>query len=839
MDVDQKDRGAEFITPLGANVLALTALSFHEELSAEFFGTVDCISSDFEIDAKTLLGKNVSVKLLLPEGERFFNAIVTEFHFTGSDGTSANYRAVLKPWTWVMAQRTDCRIFQDMTAPEIIEEVISTAGFAEFFDKKALSDEYAKREYCVQYNESDTNFVYRLMEEEGIASFFVHSDSKHMLTLSDWNDDFEPMSGYETLPFFPEQGQQRAEGEHIYSWHLRNALTSGAHATTDYDFKIPRKDMSVSSSAPDGHTHDEREVYDWPGRFVERADGERYTKLRREMLQSRRERISGRANAKGMSAGHLFTLENFPRANQNRAYLLLSVEHNFRVTDYRSGAAAGQWYECSFTCSDPKLLYRPSRTANRPQIVGPQTALVVGPDGEEIWTDEHGRIKVQFHWDRYGENDENSSCWIRVSQSWAGKAWGGQFIPRIGMEVLVEFLEGDPDRPLCTGAVYNGDNPYPFTLPENKTQSGIRSNSTKDATGANELLFEDMTEMENIFVHAQKDYTERVLNTRTTRVDSHDVRSVGDNEYITVDKASHRHVGNTSINIVGDTGPAATLTCIQAAATLGDTVYSLGKAATLPGTSPGKKTGLVALGIFTGWLAGGIANNYAEFLDPDFHALTAGEDPIADAGRALNVGGQALGDGAKSAPISFGVNVDLIGAADAKIVGGAQIEVVGAFKIDNVGINHVEGIGYNHHAKIGKDQLIQIGNDQDMKIANDRKIHVGKNVEEVYGEDHTLNVGDEQFIKVEKKAQMQVGKEYKILAGEKFLGESKVWEMYSDKSIKMSAPGGFIEITKSGILIRGKKVKIEGKRVDFKKKGGGKGTTCLKGMAKTATPFVK
>jgi len=830
MDVDQKDRGAEFITPLGANVLALTALSFHEELSAEFFGTVDCISSDFEIDAKTLLGKNVSVKLLLPEGERFFNAIVTEFHFTGSDGTSANYRAVLKPWTWVMAQRTDCRIFQDMTAPEIIEEVISTAGFAEFFDKKALSDEYAKREYCVQYNESDTNFVYRLMEEEGIASFFVHSDSKHMLTLSDWNDDFEPMSGYETLPFFPEQGQQRAEGEHIYSWHLRNALTSGAHATTDYDFKIPRKDMSVSSSAPDGHTHDEREVYDWPGRFVERADGERYTKLRREMLQSGRERISGRANAKGMSAGHLFTLENFPRANQNRAYLLLSVEHNFRVTDYRSGAAAGQWYECSFTCSDPKLLYRPSRTANRPQIVGPQTALVVGPDGEEIWTDEHGRIKVQFHWDRYGESDENSSCWIRVSQSWAGKAWGGQFIPRIGMEVLVEFLEGDPDRPLCTGAVYNGDNPYPFTLPENKTQSGIRSNSTKDATGANELLFEDMTEMENIFVHAQKDYTERVLNTRTTRVDSHDVRSVGDNEYITVDKASHRHVGNTSINIVGGTGPSATLSAAAQLVHFGAGMTFLATSKEITGSAGGAAKGLT-IGAVAGYLGGLGANAYAAHVQTDFGKLVAGQDPIADAGRELISSGQLLGDGTSCSPLPFGTNVDSVGVTNVRLVGGIDITSVAGLKSSFTGIHHIKGVGFNDYLKVGKDQTIKIGKTQKVDIGEDQDTTIGK--------DRTINVGEDEFKKIEKKAQMQVGKEYKILAGEKFLGESKVWEMYSDKSIKMSAPGGFIEITKSGILIRGKKVKIEGKRVDFKKKGGGKGTACLKGMAKTATPFVK
>ena len=831
MDVDQKDRGAEFITPLGANTLALTNFNFSEELSAEFYGSVDCISDNFEIDAKTLLGKNVAVKLNLMEGERHFNAIVTEFHFTGSDGTSAHYRAVLQPWTWVMAQRTDCRIFQDMTAPEIIEEVIKTAGFADFLDTKALSDEYATREYCVQYNESDTNFIYRLMEEEGIASYFVHTDSKHTLTLSDWNDDFEPMSGYETLKFFPEQGQQRAEGEHVYSWHLRNALTSGAHATTDYDFKIPRKDMAVSSSAPDGHTHDDREVFDWPGRFVERADGERYTKLRREMLQSGRERITGRANAKGLSAGHLFTLENFPRGDQNRSYLLLSVDHSFRVTDYRSGGSTEQWYECSFTCSDPKLLYRPSRIARRPQIVGPQTAVVVGPEGEEIWVDEHGRIKVQFHWDRYGENDENSSCWIRVSQNWAGKAWGGQFIPRIDMEVLVEFLDGDPDRPLCTGAVYNGDNPYPFTLPDNKTQSGIRSNSTKDATGANELLFEDMTEMENIFVHAQKDYTERVLNTRTTRIDSHDVRSVGDNEYITVDKASHRHVGNTSINIVGGTGPGTLVATAMGVAQLGMAGEFLMKAQALPGSSQMKAAGLAAAGVVGGWALGMGANYLSEHTAPDFDNIINGENPIDDAGRTLNTSGQALGDGTLSAPISLGTDINIIGAAHVNIVGGVSLETVGAYKIDHVAINHVRGVGFHQYTKIGKTQTLKIGTIQKVDIGEDQHIVVGKN--------RTVNVGDEEFKKIDKKAQMQVGKDYKILAGEKFLGESKVWEMYSDKSIKMSAPGGFIEITTSGILIRGKKVKIEGKRVDFKKKGGGKGTTCLKGMAKTATPFVK
>ena len=251
----------------------------------------------------------------------------------------------------------------------------------------------------------------------------------------------------------------------------------------------------------------------------------------------------------------------------------------------------------------------------------------------------------------------------------------------------------------------------------------------------------------------------------------------------------------------------------------------------MPGNSKTKEAGIAALTVLGSWAGGSLLNRYAAHLDPDFEALTAGEDPIADAGRTLNVAGQALGDGTSSSPIPFGTNVDVIGAVDLRVVGGAKMDVIGAFKIDQVAINHVEGIGFNHFLKIGKTQTIKIGTTQ--------KVDIGEEQHIVTGKDRTINVGEDEFKKIEKTAQMQVGKEYKVLAGQKFLGESKVWEMYSDKSIKMSAPGGFIEITTSGILIRGKKVKIEGNRVDFKKKGGGKGTTCLKGMAKTATPFVK
>jgi len=527
MGIFQSNRGAAIATPLGADVLAIRTFQFNEELSAEFHASVEMLSTNFDIDPKDLLGKEVTIRLELMTGERYFHAVVTEFSFTGSTGTHATYQATLRPWTWVMGQKTDCRTFVNKTVPTIIKEIIKEAGVpAEYYDDGNLSDTYSTREFCVQYNESDTNFIFRLMYEEGISFFFKHENDKHVLTVSDWNDDFEPMGGYEVLQYFPETGQQRTE-EHVYGWHLRNALTPGAHATTDYDFKVPRKDMMVSSKAPDGHANDDREVFQWPGGFIERADGERFAKVRRELHQAGRARVVGTSNARGLSAGHLFNLINFPRADQNRAYLLLTVTHDFHATDYETGGEGGApWYECRFTCSDPKLLYRPANTSMRPRIVGPQTAIVVGPKGEEIWTDEHGRIKVRFHWDRHSGGHSKSSNWIRVAQPWAGKGWGGQHIPRIGQEVVIEFLEGDPDRPICTGAVYNGDNQYPFTLPENKTQSGIRSNSTKDGTGFNQFVFEDKKGEEYIHTVAEKDMVTDVKNDKHLNVGNNYVRTV-------------------------------------------------------------------------------------------------------------------------------------------------------------------------------------------------------------------------------------------------------------------------------------------------------------------------
>lgn len=553
LDLDQNARGAKFHSPLGPGILALRSFTFHEELGGDFRGNVEVLSPDFNIEATSLLGQKVSIELDTMGGGRFFHAILTDFAFVGSTGSSAIYQAVLQPWTHVLDKKVDCRIFQNMTAPDIINSVVNATAFKEYLDSAKLSDTYRAREYCVQYNESDRNFIYRLMQEEGIAAHFVHTDESHILTLSDWEDGFEAMPGYETLPYFPETGAMRSDGEHIYQWLTRSRLTSGSSVALDYDFKAPGKDMVDTNAKLGNHENDDQEVFRWPGGFVELGDGERYNKLGIERLQVDRERVSGESNARGLSAGHTFSLYNFPRQDQNISYLILSVQHKFTATDYRSGSGGQTNYQCRFDCMDAEKIYRPKRTALVPRMAGPQTARVVGPEGEEIHTDEYGRIKVRFYWDRHGPAKErgtepmpeNSSVWMRVVQPWGGSGWGMQTIPRIGQEVLIEFLEGDPDRPICTGAVYNGDNKPPFTLPENKTQSGMRSNSTKGGGGFNQFMMEDKKGEEYIHIVGEKDMIVDIKNERHMNIGSNYIKTVHADQAAEIKGSNQKVIGGT------------------------------------------------------------------------------------------------------------------------------------------------------------------------------------------------------------------------------------------------------------------------------------------------------
>jgi type VI secretion system secreted protein VgrG len=415
------------------------------------------------------------------------------------------------------------------------------------------------------------------MESEGICYFFVHENDKHTLVLSDGPGGHETFAGYADVPYFPLDDLARRERDHVFDWKATAGVRSGVYTHRSFDFEKPKADLEAKRLQPMSHALAELEVYDYPGPHTEIGHGERFARLRLEELLAKHQRFFGQAVAAGLGAGNRFTLTRYPRQDQNREYLLLEVEHEVWDPAYRTASEAGEEevYRCRFQAMPADQPFRPRCVTPKPVVNGPQTAIVTGPAGEEIWTDKYGRVKVQFHWDRQGKRDENSSCWIRSSQAWAGPGFGGIHIPRIGQEVVVEFEEGNPDQPLITGRVYNALAMPPYGLPASATQSGIKSNSTKGGGGSNELRFEDKKGQEQIFVHAQKDEeivvendksesvghdeaiqiardrTEKVGNNETLAVAVDRVRNVGSNETVAVGSNQSITIGQNRVDAVG------------------------------------------------------------------------------------------------------------------------------------------------------------------------------------------------------------------------------------------------------------------------------------------------
>ncbi|WP_295384030.1 type VI secretion system tip protein VgrG [uncultured Thiodictyon sp.] len=501
-------------TALGEDVLFLRDMTGTERLSAPFEYELELIGERLDIGADTLLGTPATVSLLLPasgDQDRYFNGIVNRFAHCGFDGTIARYRATLVPWLWFLSRRADCRIFQDQTVPDIVTQIFRDHGFTDF--EQRLSGSYQPWTYCVQYRESDLNFVSRLLEHEGIYYFHEHTDGKHLLVLADSRSAHSPAPGYETVPYFlPGQSALR-DFERIDDWTLVNAVSSGAFAHSAYDFTAPRKGLLARSSAPKSHALAGLEVFDYQGDYTERSAGEDYARIRLEEAQVGYASVQAKGDARGLTCGGLFTLSEHPRTDQNREHLIVGADYVLQSDTFRSAdAAVAPIFRCTLSAVDAALPYRPPRRARKPVVQGPQTAVVVGKSGEEIWTDKYGRVKVLFHWDRYGQADESSSCWVRVAQVWAGKGWGGMMIPRIGQEVIVDFLEGDPDQPIVTGRVYNGECMPPYDLPGQATMTSLKSSSSKGGGGFNEIRLEDKKGSEQLFIHAEMNQDLRVKN---------------------------------------------------------------------------------------------------------------------------------------------------------------------------------------------------------------------------------------------------------------------------------------------------------------------------------------
>lgn len=524
-------------TPLGEDKLLLRGLQMTEELGRPFSAELDLRSEESEIVFEDIIAQNCTVRIFQTDGKtRYINGWISKFvqEGTPSQGRANRYRATLVPWLWFLTRSSDCRIFQEKSIPDIVKEVFRDHGFTEFED--SLTGSYSAKEYVVQYRETAFNFVSRLMEEEGIYYFFRHEDGKHTLVLCDAPSAHETIEGYAEIPYV-QQEKASAGRERIWEWMVEKQAPSTKYMQTDFDFKAPQKNLRTNKDFDPGFKPAyPSELFDYPCNYTEKADGDRYSGLRVDELASQYEVCRARADARGLVVGAKFKLTEFPRADQERDYIVTSAFYHAETDDYGSGNKGGgeQMYQCGFSAIEATKPYRTPRTTPKPLISGPQTAIVTGPSGEEINTDEFGRIKVHFHWDRWDAADDKSSCWIRVAQVWAGKAWGGMFVPRIGQEVIVEFLEADPDRPIVTGRVYNGECKVPYALPDNKTMSTLKSNSSKGGGGFNEMRFEDKKGSEQVFIHAEKQLDIRVKADR--------YETIGNDRHLVVENDKFEHI---------------------------------------------------------------------------------------------------------------------------------------------------------------------------------------------------------------------------------------------------------------------------------------------------------
>jgi type VI secretion system secreted protein VgrG len=528
-----------------AEDLKVTGFTGTERISRLFDFRVEICSDDANIDLDSLVGQSCTLEIAGPSGSRYVHGIVWQFERTGEGRNITYYAAEVAPIHRLLTQRYGSRIFQehncsDMTVPGIIKQVLDDAGIPQDNYRFALQGTYDTREYVVQYRESEMAFISRLMEAEGIFYFFEHTAEGHKMVFGDSpvahtdTPNEAEFAFRETTSMVTEEDR-----EYVYKVRDRRAIRAGAVALDDYNFKQPQVDLAATTAATDFTS---LEYSDYPGKYVDKGAGSRYASVRLEEFQCDRHVLQMNANVRALLPGFKFTLIEHPAESLNREYLVTGIKHRAaqpQSAQEEAGAEIGIEYRSEIEAIPSDVPFRPPRVTPKPVIAGTQTAMTVGPQGEEIYTDKYGRVKVQFHWDREGQYDENSSCWIRVSQGMAGGQYGMAFLPRVGQEVVVEFLEGDPDRPLITGRVYNNDNMPPYALPDEKTKSTIKTHSSKGGGGTNEIRFEDKKDAEQILIFAQKDLHVRVQNDRVT--------NVGNNDDLTVDS-------DQRIKIEGDRG---------------------------------------------------------------------------------------------------------------------------------------------------------------------------------------------------------------------------------------------------------------------------------------------
>ncbi|WP_437571832.1 type VI secretion system Vgr family protein [Sorangium sp. So ce542] len=642
-----------------------------EAISELFRFDITLVSLAGDLALGAAVGRRASLGFRFGDDVRRVHGIIAHFELGEEGKKLTTYRAVLVPDVFRLLHRRDSRIFQELAVPDILKKVLAAAGVAPGDCRFALRGRYAPREYCVQYRETDWAFACRLMEEEGIAYWFDHDADAHKLVLCDDPSAHPPIDGEATLVFRPPLGAL-VSGEHVSRFRYAEQVQPGKVTLRDYNFKKPA--LSLESSEQ-GERDDDLEIYDHPGDYDAPGAGRERARVRLEELAARRRVAEGEAACPRLLAGRTFSLAEHPRDDVNQAYLLVRVEHSGHEPAMEAVVNEGKPpCETRFQAIPAGVPFRPPLVTPKPSIKGVQTAIVTGPAGEEIYTDEHGRIKVQFHWDRQGKRDERSSCWIRVSQVWAGSAWGAVVLPRIGHEVVVDFIEGDPDRPLVVGSVYHGANVPPYALPAEKTKSAFKSNSSSGGEGYNELRFEDRKGSEEVFLHAQKDWNTVVRNDRT--------QDVGRDEALHVARDRTKRVDNDQREIVG-----------------GHKAIDVTKTHT---ESIGQDERLDVGGDRTVAVSGG-------------HAESVGKDQSIDVGggQSVSIGESATISIAKSKTESVGEASDeTVGKSKSVSVDEAYAITVGADMTVTVSKSARDEIGENKAIIVGKALTIQVGDAQ-------------------------------------------------------------------------------------------------------------------------------
>ena len=705
-------------SPLPPEDLFFESMTLSAGLSMLGEMQLSLLSEKPDLKPQDLLGKSVTVNVTLASGsKRHFNGYVTRFGLGAHKGRYFGYRATVRPWLWFLTRTTDCRIFQDMSVPDIVKKVFGDHGVASFEPK--LFRTYQPRTYCVQYRESDYSFIARLLEHEGIYWYFQHTDGAHKLILIDSQSAHDAAPGYETMRYIEDPSNAPPDQEYVSNWVFDESVRTGKTVMTSYDFERPSTSLEVETSNTRSHELADYERFDYQGDYVQKGDGAQWAENRMDEVQARYSRMHGMSNALGLQVGCNMKLSKHPRDDQNSEYLVTSMDVQAHLGIHGAEAGSGAGFHCAFSAIPSKQQFRPQRITPKPFVQGPQTAVVVGPGGEEIFTDKYGRVKVQFHWDRYGESNEKSSCWVRVSSPWAGKNFGGISIPRIGQEVVVDFLEGDPDQPLITGRVYNAEQMPPWDLPANATQSGILTRSSKGGGygNANAIRFEDKQGAEQLWLHAEKD--------QLTEVENDETKWVGHDRTKTIDHDETEHVKHDRTKTI-DNNETVTVGVDRTEKVGNNENITIGVNRT---ESVGSNE-TISIGV-----------NRTE-------TVGANESVSIGANHTHSVGASETRTVALQRTRAVGVNETVaIGAAQEITIGGLQAIAVGVTRSVSVGTSESKSVGTKQSIDVGSDRTLSVGGKQGTQIAKARTTSVGEDDSLKVGKNLVIDVADSITIK--------------------------------------------------------------------------------------------